>query len=199
MKRVSAIGIIAALAVFALSSAMAAPRDTCWCSKNGEVSKTTQSDCDAIGGTPYKTKEQAVANRFVGLSNPDDFHAISAAAAKKFDTKDGYQYVTKFEDWISDAATHTLDMCESSPRTNLHCDIVFLIGANGRIRKIAFAPNNAFEQCVTKNFRTAATAPKPPGDAWPMHIRIIDGGVPRYKGGDPPFVMFSNAKPYRTH
>jgi|GEM_PF-1813502 len=198
--RALSVHIIELFAAFALFSPTRALADTdCWCAKNVTVNHVSQSECDAIGGTGYKTKQEALANALTGLTNSDAFHTISAAAAKKFDTKDGYQYVIKFEEWISDAATHTLDMCESSPRTNLHCDIVFLIGANGRIRKIAFGLNNSFEQCVTKNFRTAATAPKPPADAWPMHIRIIDGGVPKYKGGDPPFVMFSNDKPYRTH
>jgi hypothetical protein len=195
MARALSIGIAVILSASAFAQS---PRgDYCWCSKNGNVTHVSQSDCDEIGGTGYKTKQEAVANALAGLSNPDAFHTVFAAASKKFDTKQGYQYVTKFEDWISEAATHALDVCGSMPRTKLRCDIVFLIAADGRIRKMLLGPNNSFEQCVSKNFRPAASAPKPPADSWSMHIRIIDGGVPRYKGGDPPFVMFSNAKSYR--
>ena len=203
MKRV--IAIMVGFAAFALSTAKSAPRDACWCSKNGEVIQTTQSDCDAIGGTPYKTKEQALANGLMGLSSPDDFHTISAAAAKKFDTSAGYKYAEKFAFWLSrysgparfatDPAGHALHTCASIPNTELHCDVVFLVAADGRIRKMLFAPNNPYEQCVSRSLRTSGLAPKPPADSWPIHIRLIDGVRPRYKGGDAPFLIFNEFWP----
>jgi hypothetical protein len=195
MRRALSICIAATLSASAFAQSSRA--DDCWCSKNGNVFHVSQSECDAIGGTGYKSKEQAAANALTGLSNRDSFHEVFAAASKKFDANQGYEYVKKFEDWISDAATHALDACGSMPRTNLRCDIVFLIASDGRIQKMLLGPNNSFEQCVSNNFRPAAIAPRPPADSWPMHIRILDGGVPRYKGGDPPFVFFSNAKSYR--
>jgi hypothetical protein len=197
MTRAFSLVIMTALAEFTLFSPTKVTAADCWCSKNGEVFHVPQGECDAIGGAGYKNRERAIANRLTDLSNPDAFHTLFAAASKKFDTKEGYDYVKKFEDWISNASTHALDTCESMPRTNLRCDIVFVIAADGRIRNMLFGPNNSFEQCISNNFRPAAIAPSPPADSWPMHIRILDGGLPRYKGGDPPFVFFSNAKPYR--
>jgi hypothetical protein len=168
----------------------------CWCAKNVTVHHVSQTECDAIGGTGYKTKQEALANALKGLSSSDAFHTISAAAANKFHTDQGYEYVKKFEDWISlpvggDAAVHALDTCGSIPNTELHCDVVFLIAADGQVRKILFAPNNRYTQCVSKNFRTSGKAPKPPADSWPIQIRLIDGVRPRYKGGDAPFVIFN--------
>jgi hypothetical protein len=197
MKRVLSVGIAVLVAGFTLLNPPRAYAADCWCSKNGEVFHLSQSECDAIGGSGYKTKEQAATNALTGLSNPDTFHSVFAAASKKFDVKPGYQYVIKFEDWVSEAATHALDVCGSTPRAGLRCDVVFVVAADGRIRKMLFGPSNSFEQCISKNFRPGATAPQPPADSWPMHIRILDGGVPKYKGGDPPFVFFSNAKGYR--
>jgi len=191
--------LVSVLLVIIAPSITAAAAD-CWCSKNGEIMHVATSECDAIGGTGYKTKEQAATNSLIGLSRPDDFHTISAAAAKKFDTKEGYEYVKKFEDWIGlpvsgDAAVHALETCGSIPNTELHCDIIFLIGADGRIRKMLFGPNNRYTQCVSKNFRTSGKAPKPPTDSWPIQIRLIDGVRPRYKGGDAPFVIFNQFWP----
>ena len=123
------------------------------------------------------------------------FDGISAAAAKKFDTKEGYQYVIKFEDWISEAAVHALSACGSAPNTTLHCDIVFVVAGDGRISEMLFAPSNSYEQCVSKSFRVSGNAPKPPADSWPMQIRLIDGQMPKYPGGDPPFVIFTAHKP----
>ncbi len=80
--------LVAGLTLFSLAQARAAG---CWCSKNGEFFHLSQSECDAIGGTGYKSKKQAVANKLTDLSDPDAFHTIFAAASKKFDTKEGYE------------------------------------------------------------------------------------------------------------
>jgi len=122
----------------------------------------------------------------------NDFHAASADAAKKFHP--GYQYIIKFEDWISDPAVHALEACGSYPNTNLTCDIVFIVGADGHIRRTLFGPHNPYRDCVAKHFRTSGRAPKPPADSWAVQIRLIDGRrfiVP----SDPPFLIFNQYKP----
>ncbi len=121
-----------------------------------------------------------------------DFRAASAEAAKKFHP--GYQWLIKFEDWISDPAVAALDACGSYPNTNRSCDIVFIVGADGRMRRTLFGPHNPFRDCVAKHFRTAGTAPKPPGDSWAVQIRLIDGR--RFvRPEDPPFLIFNAYKP----
>ena len=121
-----------------------------------------------------------------------DFRAASAKAAEQFHP--GYQYIIKFEDWISNAAVAALDACGSYPNTNRTCDIVFIIGSDGRIKRTLFGPRNPYRDCVAKRFRTSGVAPKPPGDAWAVQIRLIDGRRFLSKA-DPPFLIFNGYKP----
>jgi hypothetical protein len=121
-----------------------------------------------------------------------DFRAASAEAAKKFHP--GYEYIIKFEDWISDSAVEALEACGSYPNTNLTCDIVFIIGADGHIKRTLFGPKNRYRDCVASHFRTSGVAPKPPADSWPVQIRLIDGRR-RILKSDPPFLIFNRYRP----
>jgi hypothetical protein len=121
-----------------------------------------------------------------------DFRAASADAAKKFHP--GYEYIIKFEDWISNATVEALEACGSYPNTNLTCDIVFIIGADGRIKRTLFGPKNRYRDCVASHFRMSGVAPKPPGDSWAVQIRLIDGRR-RISKADPPFLIFNQYKP----
>jgi hypothetical protein len=131
--------------------------------------------------------------RSAQANESSEFRVASTEAAKKFHP--GYQYIIKFEDWISNPAVDALNACGSYPNTNLTCDIVFIIGAGGHIKRTVFGPKNAYRNCVSKHFRASGIAPKPPGDSWPVQIRLIDGRRPIPKGSDPPFLIFSAYKP----
>jgi hypothetical protein len=121
-----------------------------------------------------------------------DFRAASADAARKFHP--GYQWLIKFEDWISNPAVDVLNACGSYPNTNLTCDIVFVVGADGQIKRTLFGPHNKFRGCVARHFRTVGLAPKPPADSWTIQIRIIDGK--RFiRPQDPQFLIFNSYKP----
>ena len=125
-------------------------------------------------------------------SEPSEFRAASADAAKKFHP--GYQWLIKFEDWISNPAVDAVNACGSSPNTNLSCDIVFIIAADGSIKRTLFGPHNKFRDCVAHHFHTSGPAPKPPGDSWAVQIRLIDGK--RFvRPEDPPFLIFNAYKP----
>jgi hypothetical protein len=77
-----------------------------------------------------------LAYSFAGAGELQDFRDASADAAKKFHP--GYEYIIKFEDWISNATVEALEACGSYPNTNLTCDIVFIIGVDGRIKRTLF-------------------------------------------------------------
>ena len=51
-------------------------------------------------------------------SELQDFRAASAEAANKFHP--GYQYIIKFEDWISNAAVEALEACDRTPIPTSH-------------------------------------------------------------------------------
>jgi hypothetical protein len=121
-----------------------------------------------------------------------DFESLSAAAAQHYDAKGGKDYAAKFSDWSTQPMLHAMDVCESQPSTNRYCDIIAVVAADGHIRRVLFAPSNTYAECVRKDLRLGAVAPKPPSDSWPIQIRLIDGPRPKYKGGDKPFIILSS-------
>ena len=121
-----------------------------------------------------------------------EFDRLSALAAKKYTrpTPGGSEYAAKFSDWSTKPMLHAMDVCAARPSSNLSCDIITVITADGHVRRILFAPDNAYTACVRKTLRLGAVAPKPPaGDNWPVHIRLYDGARPKYKGEA--FIMLS--------
>jgi hypothetical protein len=122
-----------------------------------------------------------------------EFERLSALAAKKYTrpTPGGSEYAAKFSDWSTEPMLHAMNVCAARPSSNLYCDIITVVATDGHIRKVLFAPNNAYTACVRKNLRLGAIAPKPPaGDNWPVQIRLYDGPRPKYKGE--PFIMLSS-------
>ncbi len=122
-----------------------------------------------------------------------EFERLSAEAAKKYTiaTHEGSQYATKFSDWSTEPMLHAMNVCESQPFTNRHCDIVAVVAADEHIRRVLYSPSNAYADCVRKDLRLGAVAPKPPCDNWPVQIRLIDGPRPKYNG-DKPFIILSS-------
>ena len=121
-----------------------------------------------------------------------EFERLSELAAKKYTrpTPGGSEYATKFSDWSTEPMLHAMDVCAANPPSNLYCDIITVVSTDGHIRKVLFAPSNAYTACVRKNLRLGAIAPKPPAaEDWPVQIRLYDGARPKYKGEA--FIMLS--------
>jgi len=121
-----------------------------------------------------------------------DFESLSASAAQHYGAKGGKDYAAKFSDWSTKPMLHAMDVCGSQPSTDRYCDIIAVVAADGHVRRVLFAPSNAYAECVRKDLRLGAVAPKPPSDSWPVQIRLIDGPRPNYKGGDKPFIILSS-------
>ncbi len=121
-----------------------------------------------------------------------DFERLSVAAAEHYDAKGGKDYAAEFSDWSTKPMLHAMDMCESHPSSNRYCDIIAVIAVDGHVRRLLFSPRNPYVECVQKDLRLGALAPKPPADSWPVQIRLIDGPRPKYKGGDKPFIILSS-------
>jgi hypothetical protein len=121
-----------------------------------------------------------------------DFESLSADAAHHYDAKGGKDYAAKFSDWSTEPMLHAMNVCGSQPFTNRYCDILAVMAADGHIQRVLFSPSNSYVDCVRKDLRIGAVAPKPPSDAWPVQIRLIDGPRPKYKGGDKPFIILSS-------
>ncbi len=122
-----------------------------------------------------------------------DFESLSDAAAEKYTLPKhvGSEYATKFSDWSTEPMHHAMDVCGSHPSSNRYCDVIAVVAADGHVRRLLFSPSNRYVDCVRKNLRLVALAPKPPGDSWPVQIRLIDGLRPKPKPSDKPFIILS--------
>jgi hypothetical protein len=123
-----------------------------------------------------------------------DFESLSVEAAKKYSmpTHAGSQYATAFSDWSTKPMLHAMDVCQTRPSSNRYCDIIAVVAADGHVSHLLFSPTNAYVDCVRKDLRLGAVAPRPPADSWPVQVRLIDGPRPKYKGGDKPFIILSS-------
>jgi hypothetical protein len=121
-----------------------------------------------------------------------DFESLSAGAAHHYDAKGGKDYAAKFSDWSTKPMLHAMEVCESHPFSNRYCDIIAVVGGDGQLRRLLFSPSGPYVECVQKDLRLGAVAPKPPAEFWPVQIRLIDGPRPKYKGGDKPFIILSS-------
>ena len=121
------------------------------------------------------------------------FTSLSDAAVEKYTLPKhvGSEYATKFSDWSTEPMLHAMDVCGSHPFSNQYCDIVAVVAADGHLRRLLFSPSDRYVDCVRKNLRLAALAPKPPGDSWPVQIRLLDGLRPKPKPSDKPFIILS--------
>jgi hypothetical protein len=122
-----------------------------------------------------------------------DFDTLSADAAERYSLPKhvGYDYAAKFSDWSTKPMLHAMGVCESRPPSNRYCDIIALVASDGHVRRLVFSPSNLYVDCVRRDLRLGVVAPKPPGEDWPVQIRLIDGPRPKYKGGDKPFIILS--------
>src|SRR5438105_12565403 len=122
-----------------------------------------------------------------------DFDRLSAEAAEKYSlpTHRGSQYAAKFSDWSTEPMLHATEVCQSHPFSNRYCDIIAVVAADGHVRRLLFSPSNPYVDCIRKELRLSAVAPRPPADSWPVQVRLIDGPRPKYKGGDKPVIILS--------
>lgn len=122
-----------------------------------------------------------------------DFDSLSDGAAKKYTLPNhvGSRYAEKFSDWSTEPMLHAMNVCESHPSSNRYCDIIAVVAADGHVRRLMFSPSNPYVDRVRKDLRLGMVAPKPPGDSWPVQIRLIDGLRPKPKAGDKPFIILS--------
>jgi hypothetical protein len=123
-----------------------------------------------------------------------DFDSLSSAAAEKYTLPNhvGSRYAEKFSDWSTEPMLHAMNVCESHPFSNKYCDIIAVVAADAHIHRLLFSPTNPYVDCAGKYLRLGAVPPRPPGDSWPVQIRLIDGPRPKYNGDDKPFIILSS-------
>jgi hypothetical protein len=128
-------------------------------------------------------------------TSSEDFSAAAAEAAKKAKTDAGDRYGTKFvEEKSPNFILDAMQSCEHGHfAVGSTCDFIVLISSAGRIERVLLGRPSAFAQCIVSHLQTPKAVAKPPGDHWPLHIRIYHGSPPERP--DPSIMFFAdNAK-----
>lgn len=89
-------------------------------------------------------------------------------SARNSATKEGQQYRERFEQAILPTFAKALHSCLSRPDTVEPAMIVFIISADGRVKKILASPNIEYGRCVVSELHLPKVLPKPPHDSWPV-------------------------------
>src|SRR5438128_6138428 len=90
---------------------------------------------------------------FTIAASRSDFDTLSADAAEKYSLPNhvGYDYAAKFSDWSTEPMLHAMHVCESHPSSNRYCDIIAVVAADGRVRRLLFSPSNSYADCVRRD------------------------------------------------
>ena len=113
-------------------------------------------------------------------------------AQKKFSTPTGHDYVEKFA--TGPAAKCLIDAMHACDKpafpSDLSHDVVFVIGADGKIDQVRQSSGNPYGDCIAAQLQTPKNVPKPPGDHWPVQIHLVNG--PREANApSKPYVTFA--------
>ena len=88
-------------------------------------------------------------------------------AGENFQTKEGRHYLEAFEKGIMPTFGKALDTCSTSmPDTKEPASIVFVVAADGTVKRLLYSTDIPFGRCVGSKSRDIKTLPKPPRDNW---------------------------------
>lgn len=96
-----------------------------------------------------------------------ELESLTKQAGDNYSTKEGQRYLTQFEKAIFPVFSKALQSCSSStPDTKEPASFVFVVGADGTVRRMLYSTDIPFGVCVGAKLRAIKTLPKPPRDNW---------------------------------
>jgi uncharacterized protein YegJ (DUF2314 family) len=118
-------------------------------------------------------------------SQTSEFETASKEATSNYSTKVGRQYSNEFQDAIAPAMAKAMGSCLSRPDTVQPAEIVFIVSADGHVKRVLCSPNIEYGRCVASTIRLPATVPKPPRDLWPVVIGLANHSHAEKASGPP--------------
>jgi|GEM_PF-1040396 len=103
-----------------------------------------------------------------------EFESLSKECTRNYATKAGRQYSEKFENAITPALGKAMHACLNRPDTVEPAEIIFIISADGHVKRILSSPRIEYGQCVAATIKLPATVPKPPRDSWPVGVGLAN-------------------------
>jgi hypothetical protein len=143
---------------------------------------------------PHSVRALAVTECAIIFSLPiraatsSEFEMLSKEATRNAETKEGYRYQNKiFLDAIDPALREAINACTKSPNTvdGHPGEIIFVLAADGRVKKLTFSPDVPLAQCIAARLRTVSKLPPPPRDLWVVAFGVAKHDQPPEAKGPP--------------
>jgi uncharacterized protein YegJ (DUF2314 family) len=94
-----------------------------------------------------------------------EFDAAFKQSNQDNSTSAGKRYTREFEDKIFTAiAGEAMRSCLSAPDTTEPAMLIFVISADGKIRRVLSTPGIKYGECIVSKFRLPISVPRPPHD-----------------------------------
>jgi hypothetical protein len=119
-------------------------------------------------------------------SEASEFESASKESTRNYATKEGRQYSEKFENAIAPAMTKAMHACLGRPDTVEPALIIFIVSADGHVKRVLTSPKIEYGQCVAATVKLPATVPKPPRDSWPVGIGLANHSHEEKRAQGPP-------------
>jgi uncharacterized protein YegJ (DUF2314 family) len=99
-----------------------------------------------------------------------ELESLMKQAAQNFQTKEGQRYLEAFQKGIMPTFGKALDTCSTMPDTKEPASIVFVVAADGMVKRLLYSTDIPFGRCVGSKIRVIKALPKPPRDNWVVAI-----------------------------
>jgi uncharacterized protein YegJ (DUF2314 family) len=100
-----------------------------------------------------------------------ELESLAKEAAQNYSTKEGQRYLEAFQKAIMPVFGKALDTCSSSmPDTKEPATIVFVVAADGTVKRLLYSTDIPFGICVGSKLRAIKALPKAPRDGWAVAL-----------------------------
>lgn len=103
-------------------------------------------------------------------ASSSEVETLADEGARNYRTKEGQHYQEQFGRAVTAALAAALGSCKNEPDTKEPAMIVFVIAADGRIKRLLYSPHIPFGECVAAKLRSILTLPRPPRDNWVVSL-----------------------------
>ena len=105
-----------------------------------------------------------------------EFDALSKEATRNAKTPEGQRYYDKFLDAVDSAMRAAMDACVNKRLPNTKSghpgEVLFVIGADGRVKRVLYSENIPFAVCVGSKLRSVSKLPPPPRDSYAIGVGV---------------------------
>ncbi len=104
-----------------------------------------------------------------------EVEALLKQSSEKRQSKQARQYQDRFLEAINSTLIAAMKSCTGkTPDTIQPGSIAFIIGADGRVRRLLWSAEIPMAECIAERLRSITTLPKPPKDNWVDGIGVAN-------------------------